>query len=386
MQEKPKRILIFSLVYFPKFIGGAEVAVKEITDRIPNASFDMVTLRTEHERSIKVGNVTIYSVGPYCGGSGILQKILRTVVKHIYPFLALAKAIKLHREYGYTHTWSIMASYSGFAALFFKWRYPEIPFLLTLQEGDPIPYIKRRAFLVYPLFVKIFRKADTIQAISNYLAVFAKDMGYTRAPVVIPNGVAIEYFTKDISEEKIDALQTKLGKQSEDIFIMTASRLVKKNGVEDIITALTFLPEKYKLVVAGTGKLEKSLKSKVTSLKLENRVNFVGFISHELLPLYLKACDIFVRPSLSEGLGNSFLEAMAAGVPIIGTPVGGIPDFLVDRETGIFCDPENPESLASAVMLYEDIKLKQEIIINAKELVIKKFDWDAIAQKMSNLL
>ncbi len=386
MQEKPKRILIFSLVYFPKFIGGAEVAVKEITDRMPSTSFDMITLRTEYDRSIKIGNVTIYGVGPYCGGNGILQKIQRTILKHIYPFLALAKATKLHKEYGYDRTWSIMASYTGFAALFFKWRYPEIPLLLTLQEGDPIAYIKRRAFLVYPLFVKIFRKADTIQAISNYLAVFAKDMGYTREPVVIPNGVAIEYFTKDISEEKIGALQTKLGKQSEDIFIMTASRLVKKNGVEDIITALTFLPEKYKLVVAGTGKLEKSLKSKVTSLKLENRVNFVGFISHELLPLYLKACDIFVRPSLSEGLGNSFLEAMAAGIPIIGTPVGGIPDFLVDRETGIFCDPENPESLASAVMLYEDKKLKQEIIINAKELVIKKFDWDAIAQKMSNLL
>lgn len=117
---------------------------------------------------------------------------------------------------------------------------------------------------------------------------------------------------------------------------MTASRLVKKNGVKDIVEALVFLPKQYKLVVAGQGKLEKSLKSKVTNLKLEDRVIFVGFISHELLPLYLKASDIFVRPSLSEGLGNSFLEAMAAGIPVVGTPVGGIPDFLTDRETGIF--------------------------------------------------
>lgn len=386
MQEKSKRILIFSLVYFPRFIGGAEVAVKEITDRVPDASFDMVTLRTEHDRNMKVGNVTIYGVGPYCGGSGISQKILRSIIKHVYPFLALVKATKLHREYGYTHTWSIMASYAGFAALFFKWRYPKILFLLTLQEGDPIAYIKRRAFLVYPLFVEIFRRADTIQVISNYLATFAKDMGYSNEPVVIPNGVTIEHFSKDIPEEEIVGLQKKLGKQPEDIFIMTASRLVKKNGVKDIVEALVLLPKEYKLVVAGQGKLEKSLKSKVTNLKLEDRVIFVGFISHELLPLYLKASDIFVRPSLSEGLGNSFLEAMAAGIPVVGTPVGGIPDFLTDRETGIFCDPENPASIAKAVRLYEDIKLKQKIIINAKELVIKKFDWDVIAQKMNNLL
>jgi len=83
-----------------------------------------------------------------------------------------------------------------------------------------------------------------------------------------------------------------------------------------------------KLIIIGSGELEDSLKSLADRLDLGQNVIFLGDINHDDLPRYLSVGDVFVRHSLSEGLGNAFLEAMACGIPVIGTPVGGIVDFI----------------------------------------------------------
>jgi glycosyltransferase involved in cell wall biosynthesis len=112
-------------------------------------------------------------------------------------------------------------------------------------------------------------------------------------------------------------------------------------------------------------------------------VIFAGHVSHDELPAYLKISDIFVRPSLIEGLGNSFLEAMAAGVPIIGTRVGGIPDFLTEGETGLFCEVQDPRSVAHAAKRYIDgPALMRRVIANASKLVAENYDWRMIATDM----
>jgi len=104
------------------------------------------------------------------------------------------------------------------------------------------------------------------------------------------------------------------------------------------------------------------------------------------LPKYLAMADIFIRPSLSEGQGISFIEAMAAGLPIIATPVGGIVDFLHDKETGLLCEVRNPENIALEVRTYlEDKGLMEKIKVNAKELVIKDYNWNLITIKMENI-
>src|SRR3989344_4085550 len=299
-----KKILIFSVAFRP-FIGGAEIAVEEITKRLTarGFSFDLLTVNLDgrQKRQENINGVNIFRIG-----KGVFGKLF-------FPFSALFLALRLHKKNHYDSTWSIMANYAGFAALFFKIFYPTTPFILTLQEGDPITKIKRKVWFVYPLFKMIFRRADKVTAISNYLAKWGKEMGAKNVEV-IPNGVDIEKF-KAKSEKR----------KTNDVVLATTGRLVKKNGVGDIIAAVKFLPENIKLLIVGEGGLLHNLQLTTHDLRLENRVRFVGFVPPEKLPEYLWASDIFVRPSLSEGLGNSFLEAMAAGLPIVGTPIGGIP-------------------------------------------------------------
>ncbi len=366
-----KRILIFSFAYDPH-IGGAEVAVKEITDRLgSDLLFDMVTYRFSNrdKEEEKIGNVTVYRVSSWG--------------KHLFPVFAFFKALSLHRKLNYDAIWSVMASYAGFAAVLFKifkpylfGRQAKVKFLLTLQEGDPIPYIKRRAMPLWPLFVQIFKRADAVQAISHYLADFARDMGATCPVLVVPNAVDVDRFANAVG----------VSKKEDEVVLVTTSRLVPKNAVEDVIAAMPLLPDNIRFDIAGTGPLEESLKRQAKMLGVADRVRFLGFVSQIDLPKLLKSADIFIRTPLSEGFGNSFVEAFAAGLPVITTPVGGIVDFLNDRETGLFAKVRNHQSIADAVMeLIRNPDLVSKIKRNAFELVKEKYDWSIVSDEMKKI-
>lgn len=392
-----RRILIFSLAYYPDVVGGAEVAIKEITDRIPEGemSFDMVTLRFNHMLPAfeRVGNVNVYRIGFTKTDPSIsdLGKFPLIINKYLFPFTGFLKACSLHHKKPYDATWAIMANHAGFAALFFKMWFSKVPYLLTLQEGDPITYIKHRVRYIYPLFKRIFMRANFIQTISHYLANFARDMGYHGDLEVVPNAVNIEHFAKGYPENELFLLKRKLGKKDGDVFIITTSRMVRKNAIDVIIRTLPLLDARVKFLILGIGPDEEMLRELARSLGVADRVQFLGQILHSEMPKYLKISDIFIRPSRSEGLGNSFLEAMAAGLPVIATPVGGIPDFLFDPDanpdhepTGLFASVDDPASIARQVnRLLNDNALRMRLFTNGRTLVIEKYDWNLVARTMT---
>jgi len=389
----PRRILIFSLVYYPRFIGGAEVTVKEVTDRIPSEEmeFDMITLRLDSRlpRYEKIGNVNVYRIGWSANQKTSSDSLPWYLHLNKYFFLILGplKALSLNKKRKYDAIWSLMATYNSFAAVFFKILKPKIKFVFTLQDGDPIEYIKRRALPLYPFFKMMFTKADYIQAISKYLADWAKEMG-ARCPItVVPNAVDYELFSRKDDPLVLTKLANDMGKKNGDVFIITTSRLVVKNAVIDTVRALQFLPKNIKFIILGQGYEEQNIREEVSRFKLEGRVIFLGYIPHSDMPKYLQISDIFIRPSLSEGLGNSFLEAMAVGIPVIATPVGGIPDFLRDGETGLFCEINNPKSIAQKVeKLIKDRESREYIVRQAKEMIEKKYRWEMIVTKMKEIL
>lgn len=370
----PKRILIFSYAYAP-LVGGAEVAVREITDRISSSEieFYMVTARPKNTLAVeKIGNVTVYRVG----GIGGLWKFL-------FPFVAARKGKKLHRERQYDAVWSIMAAYAGFAASFFKKQYPIVPFILTLQEGDPPEYIRHKVRFVRSMFKNIFKRADRVQVISSYLGQFAKEEGAHVAPVVIGNGVDVSLFSKARAVSERQALRRLFGVDDNDIVLFTASRLVTKNAVDVVIKSLVLLPNEVKLVIAGNGPDRLMLDSLVKKLGLSSRVSFLGTVTYKDLPGWYQASTIFVRPSRSEGFGNVFAEAMAAGIPVVATAVGGIPDIVKDGVTGVICKVDDPKDLALKIeILIADHSLRQRLIQNGLALVQEKYDWNVIADRM----
>ena len=111
-EDNSKKILIFSIAYIP-FVGGAEIAVKEITNRINDIQFDMITLKFNKKwpKFERIGNVNIYRIN---------------TSKLFFPFTAFIKARELNKENKYDIIWAIMANRAGFAALFFKIFHPKI--------------------------------------------------------------------------------------------------------------------------------------------------------------------------------------------------------------------------------------------------------------------
>ena len=362
-----RRVAIFTTAYLP-FIGGAEIAVDEITKRFRDFHFDIYTARLNRKLPVleEFDHVTVYRLG-----FGFYFD------KWWLALMGQRKALEQHHKIPYDFIWGIMASFGGLAARNFKKLNPNIPFLLSLQEGDNLTRVELKGKVTLGAFTDIFFQADHIQPISSYLSDWAKKIGTLGKIEVIPNGVDLKTFKlrSSIPHNKVP-------------IIITASRLVPKNGLLYLIRAISLINSPAKLVIIGSGYEEATLKKEVSHLRLENRIKFVNRLNHNDLAKKLAAADIFVRPSLSEGLGNAFLEAMAVGVPVIGTPVGGIPDFLRHDKTGWLVRPADSQSIAKMIDYILSPKNKPEvkkIIQTARHLVEKKYDWDTIALQFRSL-
>ncbi len=374
-----KKVIIFSTAYLP-LVGGAEIAIKELTDRLGDYEFDLITARLNAKlpKNERISRVNVYRIG----FGGAIDKLL-------LPFWGCFLALRLNKKREYDIIWAIMASYGGIAASFFKFFCAKKKFVLTLQEGDEESHLKRYAFgisflyrlFIYPLYTLPIRSADVIQAISNYLKDRARKSGAKCDIKIVPNGVNVFLFKNKGSD--VGAIRKELGFGKLDNVLVTVSRLVKKNAVLDLVRSLSFLPNEIKLLIIGEGNEREKIKKVVSDLGLEKRVKIIGFVSHANLPKYLHASDVFVRASLSEGMGNAFLEAMAAGLPVIATPVGGIVDFLIDQKTGLFCDVNSPESIAQVVQkLINNPELARLVNSNSFKMVSERYDWNRLAEDM----
>lgn len=390
-----KRILIFSLAYYPKFVGGAEVAIKEITDRLDPAAFEfhMVTLRFDSSfpQVEKVGRVLVHRVGYGKKGAetGESYGPLYTLTKIAFIPLAALKALSLHRRHRYDGAWAMM-TYMLFPVVLMRLAFVRVPYALTVQEGDPFARVFKRLRIMpfLPLLRYGFRHAAAVSAISTFLGTWAKQFGFEGAVAHVPNGVDLALFS-GASAEARGAIRKELGLSDADTALVTVSRLVQKNGVDLIIAALPLLPSTAHLVILGAGPDESALRALAKKLQVERRVHMLGQKPYRELPRYLKAADLFVRPSRSEGMGNAFIEAMAARLPVIGTREGGIADFLFDERknpgrepTGWVVDRDNPAQIAEAVKDIASSPAKRERIIAHAFDVSRSYDWEFIASKM----
>ena len=352
-----KRILIFSFSYVPH-IGGAEVAIKEITDRARDISFVMLTRERAHAftkqfggspREERIGNVLVHRVA---------------TPKVLFPIIAALKARALHRRERFDGAWAMM-TYMSLPALF-----SGLPYALTLQDGDTTEHVFGRLRIrpFVPLIRYAFRRARVISALSTFLAGWAREAGYRGAVEIIPNGADVRKFAGEPLPH-------------EGIVLITSSRLVHKNGIDTVIRALPLLPG-VRFVVCGTGPDERALRTLARELGVAERVVWRGYVDHEHLPEALRRADIFVRASRSEGFGASFVEAFAAGIPVIATRVGGLRDFITS-DVAWPVRPERPGDIVAAVRdILGDKARTGGVVVRAKRLAQEKYDWGLVAKAM----
>ena len=133
-----------------------------------------------------------------------------------------------------------------------------------------------------------------------------------------------------------------------------------------------------RLLIVGEGPERARIEKATRDLKLEERVRLVGYV-RDVRPYYRMA-DALAISSLSEGSPNVLLEAMAAGVPIVATAVGGIPEIVTDRETALLTEPRNPAAMASALdLVLSDSRLATSLVRNARERIKSRHSPEARA-------
>lgn len=383
----PKRILAFSLAYYPSFVSGAEAAMKEITHRIDpsDIEFHVVTLLFDKNapRKEQIDNTIVHRVG---FGGAYLSKAL------FIPLAAL-KARSLHKEIKLDAMWAMM-TYMTMPLMFAKWIGVRVPHVLTLQDGDSYEKVFERWFIkpLTPIINAGIRQARVIQVISEYLGTWPQKRGYEGEVVLVRNGANPKNFTQFYSDEELENVKQELGKQPNDFYLFIAARMVYQKAMDIVIKSLTLLPENVKFVIAGAGPDEQMLRELTKELDLEDRVVFLGALERDDVPRYRNTIvsDVFVHPSRTEGLGNSVLSAMAGRVPVIATQVGGFKDFVFDPEhnpkqapTAWVVEPDDEQQIADAVMdIMQNPSKVQERTANARALMETEYHWDAVAKNM----
>jgi len=172
------------------------------------------------------------------------------------------------------------------------------------------------------------------------------------------------------------------GHESRDILFV--GDLEPWKGVDTLIEGMRILQkrgEEFTLRLVGEGSLRPQLEAQADGLDVE----FLGQVPHSEIPDLMRTAFALVLPSLWEGIPTVGLEAMASGTPFIGTNVGGIPEIVHDKVTGLLVPCNSPAKLADAILRLTDEKLRQELVRNAYRLVKSNFDISYIAKKTERL-
>ncbi len=218
-------------------------------------------------------------------------------------------------------------------------------------------------------------KADAVTTVSSSnRRILVEELGLREKVVhLVPNGVSRIF--RPISREEA---REKLGIPLEGRVILSVGSLIEVKGHEYLIRALKTVKErgyKFFAYLVGEGHLRGRLRELISSLGLEE-VKLVGPRPHNEIPLWMNAADLFVLPSLMEGLPTVMLEALACGTPFLGTRVGGIPE-VVREGIGILVEAGRPDQLADAI----EEALEREWDRDSIARYGSQFYWDRIAVK-----
>jgi glycosyltransferase involved in cell wall biosynthesis len=306
--------------------------------------------------------------------SGIPVFIVPDLIREIDPkrdFKALVQLIRLYRdlEVDIVHTHTSKAGILGRLA----GRLAKVPVVIHTVHGfaftAPLPKWQRQLYIALEKMAG--RWCDALIFISKPLMAEAGKLGIgdPKTYAYIPSGIDIKAFQNSNNNGNREIKRQMLGLTDHIPVIGTVSRLVRDKGLELILEAAAQLKAKglkFHMVWVGDGPMRAELEKMAQSLGVADRLSITGMCTD--VPAWISCFDIFVLPTMWEGMGRVFLEAQAAGIPVIGTKVGGVPDVVRDGETGILIQPNDVKALAEMIeLLITNAELRRRMGVAAAQ-------------------
>ena len=223
--------------------------------------------------------------------------------------------------------------------------------------------------------------ADRIIAVSNFVRNVLISDG------VVPSQIEVVYDGVDILSKKYlfnrSTIRKHRGIKENEFVIGCVGAFTSEKGQELLIRAFSDLTHKrpqFRLVLVGDGPLLTHCKKLIKELNIENRVTLTGFLVD--LDKIFPAFDVLVQPSLSEGLGSGLLIGMAHQIPICASRTGGIPEIVIDGETGVLFSPEVPQNLTEAMLnISKSPQIARRQAEQAYSRLLKKFSVEVMVLK-----
>jgi glycosyltransferase involved in cell wall biosynthesis len=161
------------------------------------------------------------------------------------------------------------------------------------------------------------------------------------------------------------------------------ARLVERKGLGDLLRAFALLDRgRFHLEIVGRGPDEAVLRALARELGVDQEVHFAGSLDRAEVAERYRAADLFTLPSTAEAFGNVFAEALASGLPIVGSAIGGIPDLVDHGSNGLLVPPNDPVTLARAIQyLADDLQLRREMSQRNRARAEATLEWSKVTSR-----
>lgn len=350
------RIAILSPKFPPEYIGGAEISAYNIAKHLARMGHDVHVI-TRRQNKAKEDGFKVHFID-FTERPSFLR--YRSTAKRL-----AMKAVEIRPDIIFSET-----LYSGAHAGMIAKRRLGVP-LVVRPTGEAyfISNILKRVTVR-----RILSKADLVLPLTDHMERVIKSICPGARTYVVGEGIEIGMCSS--------TRKAKLPKES----VLFLGRLTELKGVKYLIEAFSEVREKRPdahLVIAGYGELEENLKEQAKKQGTEG-ITFKGKVERKDVPGYMKACEVFVLPSISEGFPLVILEAMSCGAPIIATGVRAMPEIVKDGKNGLLVKPRDPKGLARCILqLLGDRRLRESMSRNNIEFS-KGYSWENISRKIES--
>ncbi len=349
-----------------------------------NISIDLITTAVDNKEHVEDlgGDVRIHYVPINKNRHTLTQLSLRDLLAYSWKGYKKAKELMQQQKYDYIHAFSGIPC--GYMAQRLSRRF-SVPYIVSLRGAD-VPGFSERYEHIYPLIkpfiVSVWRDAVAVVANSKKLRDLALQSAPQQEILIIYNGVDTDVFMPPT----INTSRT-----NDQFVVLTAARqLTRREGIHFAVDAFRQICDLYprlnaKMIIAGgTGNAEAMLHQRVKDVHLEERVLFAGHLDQKTLIEAYQNADVFVLPSLNEGMSNTVLEALACGLPVIVTRTGGS-EIITDGREGFIVERESADAIR--VALEHFIKSPEALVTMgaAARALAEKMSWHAVADQHEKL-